>query len=103
MGPFGAGNPHPRLILEGVAIMQPVKMGKTGQHLKARISSGGRSEQAVWWQSADLLEDFQAVSGPGHLVDLIVEPKINRWNNREDIQFEIKDARLHTPADLAEV
>ena len=102
MGPFGAGNPHPRLILEAVKVMQPVKMGKTGQHLKARISSGGRSEQAVWWQSAHLLEDFQAVSGPGHLVDLIVEPKINRWNDREDVQFEIKDADC-APADLAGV
>ena len=57
MAPFGAGNPHPRLVLEGVSILNPVRMGGGGQHLRARVAADGRSVGAVWWRVPDILED----------------------------------------------
>jgi single-stranded-DNA-specific exonuclease len=101
MAPFGAGNPHPRLVLEGVTISNPVRMGGGGQHLRARVSSDGRSIGAVWWRVPDILENLVDVSRREQRIDLVVEPRINRWQGREDVQLEIKDVRVHEGAPLA--
>jgi single-stranded-DNA-specific exonuclease len=101
MAPFGAGNPHPRVILEGVMISNPVRMGAGGQHLRARISFDGSSVGAVWWRAPDVLEQLVDAGRQGQMIDLVVEPKINRWQGRENVQLEILDAREHAKATLA--
>jgi single-stranded-DNA-specific exonuclease len=101
MAPFGAGNPHPRLVLEGVAILNPVRMGADGQHLRARVTADGCSVGAVWWRVPDILENLVDVSRREQRIDLVVEPRINRWQGREDVQLEIKDVRVHQGATLA--
>ena len=95
MAPFGAGNPHPRLILENVNLTPPTRMGAGGQHLRARVSTGGRSVGAVWWRAPEVLEDLVEASRRDQPLDLVVEPRINRWQGREDVQLEIMDARIH--------
>lgn len=101
MAPFGAGNPHPRLILEGVTLTPPVRMGAGGQHLRTRISRDGCSAGAVWWRAPEVLEDLVAAGRRDQPIDLVVEPRLNRWQGREEVQLEIMDARLHAEVPLA--
>ena len=101
MEPFGVGNPHPRLLLEGVKVSNPVRMGSGGQHLRARVVLDGTAVGAVWWRAPDVLEQLIDADRQGQLMDLLVEPGINSWQGRDSVQLEIKDAREHAHASLA--
>ena len=101
MQPFGAGNPHPRLVLEGVHVSNPVRMGSSGQHLRARVVLDGTAVSAVWWRPPDVLDPLLAAERQGQLMDLLVEPGINSWQGRDSVQVEIKDAREHVHAPVA--
>ena len=47
--PFGKDNPVPRYLTRGVRVTNAGYVGANGQHLKLRISSGGRSIDALAW------------------------------------------------------
>ena len=68
---------------------------------RARVAAEGRSVGAVWWRVPDILENLVDVSRREQRMDLVVEPRINRWQGREDVQLEIKDVRVHEEAPLA--
>ena len=47
--PFGKDNPTPRYLTRGVRVTNAGYVGSNGQHLKLRVSSGGRSIDALAW------------------------------------------------------
>ena len=47
--PFGKDNPTPRYLTRGVRVTNAGYVGANGQHLKLRVSSGGRSIDALAW------------------------------------------------------
>ncbi len=47
--PFGKDNPVPRYLSRGVRVTNAGYVGSNGQHLKLRVSSGGRSIDALAW------------------------------------------------------
>ena len=47
--PFGKDNPVPRYLTRGVRVTNAGYVGANGQHLKLRVSSGGRSIDALAW------------------------------------------------------
>jgi len=47
--PFGKDNPTPRYLTRGVKVTSAGYVGSNGQHLKLRVSSGGRSIDALSW------------------------------------------------------
>lgn len=47
--PFGKDNPTPRYLTRGVRITNAGYVGANGQHLKLRVTGGGRSIDALAW------------------------------------------------------
>ena len=50
--PFGKDNPSPRYLSRSVGVTNAGYVGSNGQHLKLRVSSGGRSIDALAWNYA---------------------------------------------------
>ena len=50
--PFGKDNPSPRYLSRGVRVANAGYVGSNRQHLKLRVSSGGRSIDALAWNYA---------------------------------------------------
>ncbi len=75
LGPFGSGNPEPRLLVPAARIAEVRAMGQTGDHARFQLESGnGRAEGVAFNAGAELraLEDRAA--------DLAVRLEVNRWN-----------------------
>lgn len=97
LGPFGAGNPPPRLVLHGVKVTSAMRMGKDGAHLRAHVSKGGLAFSAIWWRGAEKLENLEGLikaERNDKPLDLLVEAQVNRWRGRESVQLMFLD--VHT-------
>ncbi len=58
--PFGKDNPTPRYLTRGVRVTNAGYVGSNGQHLKLRVSSGGRSIDALSWNYAGEWGGYEA-------------------------------------------
>jgi len=95
LAPFGAGNPRIRILIQNAKINgRPEPFGKTGTHLSLRVGDARNSQQVIriigwsWWQRA---RDI----APGSKIDLVVEPKLSKWNGRVRIEPVLADLRVH--------
>lgn len=95
LAPFGAGNPRIRVLIQGAKLNgHPEPFGKTGTHLSLRVGDANNGRQIIrvigwsWWQRA---RDI----GPGSVVDLVIEPKLSRWNGRVKVEPVLCDLRVH--------
>lgn len=89
LGPFGQGNPEPRLALEGVT-PRKVRLRADGRLLALELAGpGGRPVDAVWWGRGDLADTLSG--GP---VDLLGHLSTWTWRGEERVQFSLKDARV---------
>ena len=74
LAPFGRGNPPVRLVVPGVALESPGRVGD-GQHLQVRIRSGGVHARAIGFRMGE--------RAPGIDVDArhdaVIELDIERW------------------------
>ena len=74
LAPFGRGNPPVRLVLPGVALESPGRVGD-GQHLQVRIRSGGVHARAIGFRMGE--------RAPGLDVerrhDAVIELDVERW------------------------
>lgn len=54
LGPFGAANPRPKLLLSGVEVRALRRMGETGRHLKLEVAGrgGGATVVAFSWEGS---------------------------------------------------
>ncbi len=83
IGPFGAGNPEPTLMMRGVTVVDRRIVGDG--HLKLRVLSDGRIFNAIAFR--------QAESPTDGLLDIAFFPESNRWNNTTTMQLRIKEIR----------
>jgi single-stranded-DNA-specific exonuclease len=95
LAPFGRGNPRPTLLVRDVELTAaPRTMGKEGKHLLLRLRQrSGRADcfmKAKWWDGRVHAERLV----PGTRLDVVVEPKIDRYLGNEEVEVEIRDARL---------
>ncbi len=91
LGPFGRGNPSPRLLLRGVRITrEPEPMGSGGDHLSMFIRQGEREMRLVGWHWGARRGSLHA----GATIDAVVEPKISAWNGRVKVEPTIADLRV---------
>lgn len=89
LGPFGQGNPRPRLVVRGVRARNIEVRGQKGM-LKFRIPRpGGREIEALWW---DHPEHADAVAASE--VDLLGDLTEHRWNGTRRLQFQLTDIRV---------
>lgn len=92
LGPFGMGNPEPRLMIPSVRPERPEVLGKNRSVLKFRIPrAGGRAVEAVWFGRPEMLERLHAP------VDLLGTLSEHRWNGSRRLQLQVTDARAATP------
>jgi len=91
LAPFGDGNPDPVLVAGGITVAGEVRrMGADQKHIAFFARQGDVSLRAVGFHMAHLAD---ALSQPGRLWSLAFVPKINRWNDREDVELTIEDVQ----------
>ncbi len=88
LGPFGQSNRRPILCLRGVTVAAPPRrVGKTGDHLQLQIRHGDAVMKCIAFGLASL--DAQLKQGT--TVDLAVEPSINEYNGRSNVELQVRD------------
>ncbi len=91
LGPFGNGNRRPLLACEGVEVAAPPRrVGQQGNHLQLFLRQNGTHMKGIAFNKGDLADALM----PGALVDLAVEPTINEFNGRVNVELEVKDVRV---------
>lgn len=90
VGPFGAGNPEPRLILPAVRIVQQSVVGDGHVRCVLAGEGGGRLKSMAF---ASVPEEvrllLQTARGPVHIAGFL---RADDWNGRRDVQFMVHDA-----------
>ncbi len=82
LGPFGIGNPKPKLLIPGARLDGARTMGE-GQHLRCTLNSGGLRVGAVAFGASRLPE------GAERALDVVGSLEINRWRGAEELRFVI--------------
>jgi single-stranded-DNA-specific exonuclease len=88
--PYGHCNREPVFLTERVMILDKIKMGRGGAHLKLRLGAGsGESVECVAFSWGDSAEAFKL----GTLVDVCYNIRVNQFGGRETVQAVLCDAR----------
>ena len=89
--PYGIGNPKPVLATSGVRLLgEPKLVGERKNHVQMRFRHGDVVVKAIAWNAADRYKSL----APDTLCSLAYHPSINEWNNRRDVQLEIRDIQV---------
>lgn len=90
--PFGADNPQPVFLSEGLEVMDIITMGLSGQHLKLRVKSEGSPVlSALAFNRADKW-DLKL----GSLIDMVYTVEYNDFNGKREMQMKIVDLELRS-------
>ena len=95
LGPFGIGNPQPRLLCRDLRVESQRVLKE--QHLKLRVACGKQSVDAIAWRRSELAEDLTE----GTRFDAVAELTINKWAGRSDPQLELLEVNVDGPVTIA--
>ncbi len=86
LGPFGSGNPRPRLLVVGGSIRNP-ESTRTGAHLRCDVEVDGVKARAIGFGMAD---QAAALQGDGDGLILGVQLQVDQWQGtiRPQLQLE---------------
>ncbi len=88
LAPFGHGNPRPKFLLSQARLQAPPRrVGATGDHLQLQLGLSTCGVRAIGFRMGQLEPELPA----GLAVDLVVEPHVNRFNNRAQIEMHVLD------------
>jgi single-stranded-DNA-specific exonuclease len=91
LGPFGHANRRPMLACQRLEIAQtPRRVGKTGDHLQLQVRDDTGMMKCIAFGFGAMFDQLTA----GVKVDLAVEPVINEFNGRSNVELEVKDLKL---------
>ncbi len=97
--PYGIGNPKPLLMASQLQVVgEPRIVGEHKNHLQLRLKQGDVIMKAIGWNLAERARGLTA----GSSCSIAFHPSVNEWNNRREVQLEIKDFVLEpagTPID----
>ncbi len=85
MRPFGAGNPQPVFLTRRARILQARRVGAASDHLKMRISHGGRAWGAIAFKQGDRL------AASGDHIDVVYRATMNDWGGTPSLELEVVD------------
>ena len=77
LGPFGKGNPDPKLVVPAARLREIRPLGETGKHSRFELESGAGKASGVAFGMNGELE--RLASGEGAL-DMSVRLEVDRWN-----------------------
>ena len=93
IGPFGAGNPRVRVLIEGAVLdRDAAPFGKGAKHLSLFVKdpNGSRVARVIGWDWFDRGQSLRR----GQPVDLVLEPAVSRWNGRANPEPVLVDLRV---------
>ena len=91
LGPFGQGNRRPLLACRSLTIAAPPRrVGKTGDHLQLLVRQGEQTIKCIAFGYGNQIDRLSQ----GTVVDLAVEPTLNEFNGRRNVELEVKDLQL---------
>jgi single-stranded-DNA-specific exonuclease len=91
LGPFGHGNRKPLLCCKDLTIAtSPRRVGKTGDHLQLQVRQGDQMIKCIAFNAGALFDRLK----PGTKIDLAVEPTINDYQGRANVELEVKDLKF---------
>lgn len=86
--PYGAGNPRPTFLLEGVRVVSCMSVG-CGKHTRLQIEKNGISMDAIFFSASMQECGIQ----PGQRLDAAFYPQINEYRGLRTVQLLIIDLR----------
>jgi single-stranded-DNA-specific exonuclease len=90
IGPFGIGNPEPRFVLPSVRVDYASRVGE--DHVRCTLSAGGAKVAAISFRSAGNAVGQALLQRPGLPLHVAGALRLNRWQGRTEVQFQIDDA-----------
>lgn len=84
LGPFGTGNPKPKLLIPGARLDGARTMGE-GKHLRCTVNSAGLRVGAVAFGTSHLPD------GADRALDVVGSLEVNRWRGAEELRFVISE------------
>ncbi len=88
LAPYGEGNPAPIFITKGVKVVNVIRIGNQGQHLKFRLKHG----DALW--DAMAFGQGEAWQDGTDILDVVYSVGRNHWNGQDTMRMIIHDFRL---------
>jgi single-stranded-DNA-specific exonuclease len=91
LGPFGHGNRRPLLCCRDLRVAAPPRrVGKSGDHLQVLVRQGNHSLKCIAFGYGPIDTHLQ----PGTAIDLAVEPTLNEFNGRCNVELQVKDIQF---------
>lgn len=87
--PFGMGNMKPQFVCQHLYVSQCKTIGRENTHLRFVFEYGGQRFTAIGWNMAQYAEQIAY-----KYVDIVFQPEINHWNDKDYIQFKLSDIHL---------
>jgi single-stranded-DNA-specific exonuclease len=88
--PFGAENPLPVFMTQGVRIQNLRTMGKEANHVRFRAIQGTGKIDMIGFGMAEALSSIDTVT---ELMDIAYEIHLNTWNGQNRVELQLKDIR----------
>ena len=106
--PCGNGNPKPLFVTRNIRLLSARVLGKNRNvmRLSAIDDTGFRMELIRFEDAAVFQEELEKEAGRGAFegllrgagnvtIEMVYYPEINSWNGRENMQYIVKDYRIH--------
>ncbi len=91
LGPFGTGNPKPKLATDWVDLAaEPRCVGRRQDHLQASFTQRGVRLKAIGFGMGDKIEDLKQ----HRRCRVAFEPMINEFNGRRSVEMQILDLKF---------
>jgi single-stranded-DNA-specific exonuclease len=86
LGPFGMGNPGPRLLVPSGRLREVRPLGEGGKHSRFQLESGaGRAAGVAFGMNGEISR------GEDQPLDLTVELEVDRWNGAEQPRVVVRE------------
>lgn len=85
--PYGSSNPAPLFAFKGALLRYAKIFGAENTHLRFSTLYGGQAYQCLMWGGA---ENYPCIYN-GVEADLVFMPKINVWQDRENVNLQVVD------------
>jgi single-stranded-DNA-specific exonuclease len=86
--PYGIGNPKPLLLASRLEVQgAPRSVGDQKNHLQLSLRQDDVVLKAIGWNLAERARGLVA----GSRCSMVFHPSINEWNNRREVQLEVRD------------